>query len=60
LHRDKSFRFGSRLQWWSSVSDVSGALARRARQVLMMMILHNLIRTLPATVLPKAARETWA
>jgi len=39
---------------------VSGALARRARQVLMMMILHNLIRTLPATVLPKAARETWA
>jgi len=39
---------------------MSGALARRARQVLMMMILHNLIRKLPATVLPKAARETWA
>jgi hypothetical protein len=41
-------------------SGVSDALVRRARRVLMMMILNNLIRKLPATVLPKAAWETWA
>ncbi|MEG0044071.1 MAG: hypothetical protein RR763_20590, partial [Massilia sp.] len=41
-------------------SGVSDALLRRARRVLMMMILNNLIRKLPANVLPKAAWETLA